>query len=565
MNTISFGDIQWQVIAGGLALFLFGMTLMGNSLTKFAGTKLRDYIERYTGNPVIAVLVGIVMTGLIQSSSATTIIVIGLIRSDLMRLEQAIGVILGANIGTTVTSIMIGFDVDYLAYFLALVGVIMMLFAKRKRMTYLGEIILGFGMLFIGLNLMGDSLKQLQHLPGFNDAIVRMSDFPVLGTLIGALFTGILQSSSAIVGIVQVLYNNESITLIAMLGLIFGANIGTTVTAGIAAFGGTTAAKRTSLFHFLFNLSVSAMFLLLIRPYSGLVTQLSTLLGLNRLMTVALAHFIFNFIGTLLFLPFVKPLARSLERVIPGKDEPAFDAGKIIVDDQLIREFPAGAMQEIQKHIDTMADMAREALDASKQFALTKDRKFFTRTNAIEAVVNSTDTQLSTYLVRLSRQGLTEELFEEYSQNLQLVKNLERISDLSQNLVEFYEIIYDARDDFADEAREELGIIYARLQSNYEKALRVFSTGDPVLYNALKEDEHALNTMELNFRDAHFHRLSTGTGRHAEFASLYIDILSTIERIGDHAFNIGALAFEPVKTHREKIPAYIPADAEGSR
>ena len=257
----SWSQINWHFIAGGLGLFLFGVKIMGDSLTKFAGTKIRDYIEKYTSNPIMAIIVGIIMTGVIQSSSAATVIAISLVRSGLMGLSQAIGIILGANIGTTVTSILIGFELDYYAYFILLVGVFLVLMASGKKTIYLGEIIIGFGLLFVGLNTMGDALKDLQSIPGFESLVVRMSSQPALAALAGAVITAVIQSSSAIVGIVQSLYNTDSITFVAALGLVFGANIGTTITAALAAVGGSLAARRTCLFHFLFNVSYKTYFL----------------------------------------------------------------------------------------------------------------------------------------------------------------------------------------------------------------------------------------------------------------------------------------------------------------
>ena len=548
----SWSRIDWQFIAGGLGLFLFGVKLMGDSLTKFAGTKIRDYIEKYTSNPIMAVLVGIVMTGLIQSSSAATVIAISLVRSGLMGMSQAIAIILGANIGTTVTSILIGFQLDYLAYFILLIGVFLMLMATKKKTTYLGEIVVGFGLLFIGLNIMGDALKELQYIPGFSDMVVRLSRQPVLAALIGAVVTGVIQSSSAIVGIVQTLYATQSITLVAALGLVFGANIGTTVTAALASVGGSLAARRTSLFHFLFNVSVSVFFLIIIGPYERFVHYVTGLLHFNDMMTIAFAHFTFNFLGMIIFLPIIPQCVSLLRKLMPGRDQLAEEMGKIQLDEAMITAFPAGALTQAQAAILQVSDIVMDALEDSKQYLLTKDKKYFHEVNQLEDMINSLDTKIESYLLKVSKQSLTEELADEYSAGLQVQKNFERIGDLVQNLVEYFEMIYDSGEEFQKEAMEELTSIYELLIHMYINGVDVYKGGDHRLYEVMKEDENNLNYLEYELRASHFRRMTSQHEEATVTTSLYVDILGTLERIGDHIFNIARLTFDPIKTHGEK-------------
>ena len=560
----SWSQIDWQFIAGGLGLFLFGVKLMGDSLTKFAGTKIRDYIEKYTSNPMMAVLVGIVMTGLIQSSSAATVIAISLVRSGLMGMSQAIAIILGANIGTTVTSILIGFQLDYLAYFILLIGVFLMLMATKKKTTYLGEIVVGFGLLFIGLNIMGDALKELQYIPGFSGMVVRLSRQPVLAALIGAVVTGVIQSSSAIVGIVQTLYATQSITLVAALGLVFGANIGTTVTAALASVGGSLAARRTSLFHFLFNVSVSVFFLIIIGPYERFVHYVTDIFHMNDMMTIAFAHFTFNFVGMIIFLPIIPQCVSLLRKLMPGRDELAEEMGKIQLDEAMITAFPAGALTQAQAAILQVSDIVMDALEDSKQYLLTKDKKYFHEVNQLEDMINSLDTKIESYLLKVSKQSLTEELADEYSAGLQVQKNFERIGDLVQNLVEYFEMIYDSGEEFQKEAMEELTSIYELLIHMYINGVDVYKGGDHHLYEVMKEDENNLNYLEYELRASHFRRMTSQHEEATVTTSLYVDILGTLERIGDHIFNIARLTFDPIKTHGEKslVAEEVPQGAE---
>ena len=548
----SWSQIDWHFIAGGLGLFLFGVKLMGDSLTKFAGTKIRDYIEKYTSNPIMAVLVGIVMTGLIQSSSAATVIAISLVRSGLMGMNQAIAIILGANIGTTVTSILIGFQLDYLAYFILLIGVFLMLMATKKKTTYLGEIVVGFGLLFIGLNIMGDALKELQYIPGFSDMVVRLSRQPILAALIGAVVTGVIQSSSAIVGIVQTLYATQSITLVAALGLVFGANIGTTVTAALASVGGSLAARRTSLFHFLFNISVSVFFLIIIGPYERFVLYVADTFHMNDMMTIAFAHFTFNFLGMIIFLPIIPQCVSLLRKLMPGRDDLAEEMGKIQLDEAMITAFPAGALTQAKAAILQVSDIVMDALEDSKQYLLTKDKKYFHEVNQLEDMINSLDTKIESYLLKISKQSLTEELADEYSVGLQVQKNFERIGDLVQNLVEYFEMIYDSGESFHDEAMKELNSIYDLLIHMYGHGVEIYRGADHHLYEIMKEEENSLNYLEYELRASHFRRMTSQHEEATVTTSLYVDILGTLERIGDHIFNVARLTFDPIKTHGEK-------------
>ena len=560
----SWSQIDWHFIAGGLGLFLFGVKLMGDSLTKFAGTKIRDYIEKYTSNPIMAVLVGIVMTGLIQSSSAATVIAISLVRSGLMGMNQAIAIILGANIGTTVTSILIGFQLDYLAYFILLIGVFLMLMATKKKTTYLGEIVVGFGLLFIGLNIMGDALKELQYIPGFSDMVVRLSRQPILAALIGAVVTGVIQSSSAIVGIVQTLYATQSITLVAALGLVFGANIGTTVTAALASVGGSLAARRTSLFHFLFNISVSVFFLIIIGPYERFVHYVADTFHMNDMMTIAFAHFTFNFLGMIIFLPIIPQCVSLLRKLMPGRDDLAEEMGKIQLDEAMITAFPAGALTQAKAAILQVSDIVMDALEDSKQYLLTKDKKYFHEVNQLEDMINSLDTKIESYLLKISKQSLTEELADEYSVGLQVQKNFERIGDLVQNLVEYFEMIYDSGESFHDEAMKELNSIYDLLIHMYGHGVEIYRGADHHLYEIMKQEENSLNYLEYELRASHFRRMTSQHEEATVTTSLYVDILGTLERIGDHIFNVARLTFDPIKTHGEKslVADEVPQGAE---
>ena len=549
MNLSSLSSLQWNLIAGGLAIFLFGISLMGDALTNFAGPKMRGLVEKYTSNPIKGVLVGIIITGLIQSSSATTVIAISFVRAGIMSLEQAIGVTLGANIGTTVTSILIGFNLGYFSYFIALIGVLIFMFSAKRKNKYIGEIFIGFGLLFIGLEMMGGSLEELKNIPGFENIVTSVGRTPILGVLIGAALTALIQSSSAFIGITQSLYASGAISLEVALALMFGANIGTCITAILASLGGSLSAKRTSLFHILFNVSVSVIFLILLSPYEQLVQTIASATNASDLMTIAIGHFTFNFIGMIIFLPLIKVVARILRKIIPGKDSILTDLGNIELDERLISAFPAAALSQTKTAIIQESVVALENIKATKSYLNTKDKKHYDTSKEAESMVNDMDTKIQAYLLNLAQNQMPPEIERDMQTYLQVQMNIERISDLSENLADYYHEIYESGTGYGEEAINDLNDICDLVINNIVSAMEIYEDIDLAKFNKLTEDEAALDLMELNLRKSHYRRLKKGLDMTTMASYVYNDILSTMERIGDHAYNIARVTVEPIKTH----------------
>lgn len=551
MQLSALSTLQWNLIAGGLAIFLFGINLMGDALTNFAGPKLRGYVEKYTSNPIKGVLVGIVITGLIQSSSATTVIAISFVRAGVMSLEQAIGVILGANIGTTVTAVLIGFNLDYLSYFICLIGVGIFLFSKKRKGKYIGEILIGFGLLFIGLKMMGDSLSELKNIPGFEEIVTDLGKNPIIAVLVGAVLTALIQSSSAFIGIVQSLYASGAIGLNLSLGFLFGANIGTCITGVLASLGGSLSAKRTSLFHVLFNVLVSTVFLLILVPYEGFISFVANKFSLNPMMTIAVGHFSFNFVGMILFVPLIKQVSIVLHKIIPGKDSIFSDVSDIDLEESLINTFPAAALDQAKTAIIKESKIALETIKASRNYLNSRDKNDLSTVNQAEALVNEMDTKIQKYILDISKSNLVSELEGDIHNYLQVQINVERVSDLAQNLGEYFDEINEAGEKYNEGALEDLNKIYDLVINNYVNAIEVFESEDMTLYQTLKEDEANLDLLEQNLRRSHYKRLTEGEKISTVASSVFVDIASTIERIGDHAFNISRITVDPVKVHDE--------------
>ena len=310
-------DILFKFI-GGLGIFLFGIKFMSEGLQKTAGDRMRSLLAKYTSNPILGVLVGIVVTGLIQSSSGTTVLTIGLINAGLLTLRQAIGIIFGANIGTTVTAFIIGIKIEDYALPIIALGAVFLFFFSKKRFQYIGQVIFGFGALFLGLSTMSSGVKPLQDLQVFTDFIVQMEGIPVLGVLVGTIFTVIVQSSSATIGILQSIADEGMISLYGALPVLFGDNIGTTITAVLASIGASVAARRASLVHVIFNVAGTILFMLILPLVHDAVLWLGQ--DVNIRMQIAYAHAMFNITNTLIFLPLIPVLAWHRHEARAGQD-----------------------------------------------------------------------------------------------------------------------------------------------------------------------------------------------------------------------------------------------------
>lgn len=423
------------------------------------------------------------------------------------------------------------------------------MFSARRKNKYIGEILVGFGLLFIGLEMMGGSLTALKDVPGFEDVVANMAQNPIIAVIIGAALTALIQSSSAFIGIAQSLFASGAIDLNVALALMFGANIGTCITAILASLGGSLSAKRTSLFHILFNVSVSLIFLIFLNPYKILVEHIAAAIGANKLMTIAVGHFTFNFIGMVVFLPLISQTARLLRHIIPGKDSILTDLGNLELDEMLIEKFPAAALDQIRTAIIQESVVALETIKASKEYLNTKDKKYYQTVKEAESMVNDMDTKIQAYLLNFAQNQAPVDIEAELQSYLQVQINVERISDLGENLAEYFNEILESGSSYNEEAVADLNEIYDLVINNIASAVEVFELKDMAKYNKLKEDEAALDLMEVKLRKSHYKRLKQGLDITTMASYVFNDILSTMERIGDHAYNIARLTVEPVKTH----------------
>ncbi|HEY4537294.1 MAG TPA: Na/Pi cotransporter family protein [Erysipelothrix sp.] len=539
VSTISFSDIKFNVILGGFGLFLLGIKLLGDGFKEAAGPKIRDYIEKYTGNLLSAILVGTIITALMQSSTAATVISISLVRAGLMTVQQAIGISVGANLGTTVTALMTGLNIEDLGYYFVFIGSMVILFVPRKRIKTMGQIVFGLGITFVGLELMGDELLLLQQLPQFEAFLVKMSDNPWLALLAGTIGTAVLNSSMAVIVIVQKIYAGGGMSMAAASGFVFGSNVGTTLTAVLASVGGSVSTKRAGWFHALYNILGALLTMLIINPYSNLILKINDALGGSPEMAVGINHFVFNLAWVILIIPFIPLCIRILEKLIPGEDRIQERKKIEPLNYQLIQTFPDGALQLAYKQTIQMAALVSEALYTSKNYLMSGDKEEYEVVIQLEDMINELNKNLTHYLLEIAKESSIQgQVAQAYTSNLEVVNNLERIGDISVNLIEFYEKTFDNKGKFSQEALDDLNIMYELVFDMLERSLSMYENNELSGYERLMQDEDYLDIIENKYKERHFVRMSLNICDDPYASSVYTDILGQLERIGDHSVNI---------------------------
>ncbi|USK53765.1 Na/Pi cotransporter family protein [Cytobacillus solani] len=531
-------DIQQMIFEflGGLGIFLYGIKTMGDGLQKSAGDRLRDLLDRFTTNPVMGVFAGMLVTILIQSSSATTVITVGLVSAGFMTLRQAIGVIMGANIGTTVTAFIIGIDVGAYALPIIALGAILLFFFKSQKIHNIGQIVFGFGALFYGLELMSGGMKPLRTLEAFHELTLNMSENPILGVIVGTVFTVIVQSSSATIGILQGLFSEQLIDIHAALPVLFGDNIGTTITAVLASIGASVAAKRAAAVHVLFNLIGTTIFLILLKPFTLLIEFIQSAMGLNPEMTIAFAHGIFNASNTIIQLPFVAVLAIIVTKLIPGEDAVMEYKAKHL-DPVFIQQSPSIALGQAKEEVLRMGQFAIRGLDETCEFLKTKNTKHSSNAMQLEDAINNLDRKITDYLIELSTSSLSAHESEEHTMLMDTVRDIERIGDHYENIIELAEYQQANKVQISENASADLEEMFKLTISTVKESIHALDHKDRIAALDVVKKEEAIDKMERKLRKQHILRLNEGLCS-AQAGIVYVDIVSNLERIGDHAVNI---------------------------
>ncbi len=527
-------------LIGGLGIFLYGIKLMGDSLKAYAGDDLREIINRYTSNPFKGVLVGIMSTVAIQSSSGTTALTISLVRAGLMDLRQAVGVIMGANIGTTVTAFLLGLKIKDYALPIMFVGALIYMFTSNRKKSLIGQIIFGFGALFFGMALMEMPLKELAQTPGFEDMMLSVGSNPLLGVLIGAGLTMLVQSSSATIGILQSLYAAGAFTFPVATAILLGDNIGTTITSLLASMGGSRDSKRAALSHVIFNIFGSVLFYFLlfganlIIPYDAFIEHH----GLTPELQIAFTHFFFNVSVTLMLIWFVPQLVWLVKKIVPvGDDEIKVNIQEHYLDEKLINDAPTLALEQAKTSLLSLASTVEEQMKSLIDYIEEPNKKSYEQVIQLEIGVNAVDKKLKHFLNELSGHEMTLESSKELNLYMYTVNEYERIGDLCEKTIITLHNFAEERNKLSDDAKEEVVKMLKVGLSSLNKTISLFETGDITLVGRIIEKEKQLDRMERKYYKAHLRRVKHEdcTGK---LAVSYVDMISDLERIGDHTQNI---------------------------
>lgn len=520
-------------LIGGLGLFLYGMKLMGDGLENAAGEGLKSILEKLTSNKYIGVLVGALVTAIIQSSSATTVMVVSFVNAGLMNLFQATGVIMGANIGTTITAQMVSFDLDAIAPLFIGAGAIIMLIAKKKRVRDIASIALGFGILFMGMGVMSDAMKPIAEASWFKEFVFVVADKSILGLIAGLGMTAVVQSSSATTGILVALATTGAIDMHLAFPVILGCNIGTCVTAILASLGANRTAKKAALIHLLFNSIGALIFLPFIDPFIRLVESTDPTSVARQ---VANAHTIFNITVTVLLLPLSEYLVKIVNKILPGDTEIEKE-GAIYLDKNLL-ETPIVANGQVLKETIRMATKGKENLELAMKAFTENSTESAEKVYKNEKIINALEKDITDYLVELSQLDLPEEDIKLFSSTYHVINDIERIGDHAENIADLAVEKMNKNIHLGDKAKEELSLIFDKTVKAIEVAISSYNSKNPTAPMEIEQIENEIDKLEKKFRENNIKRLNEKSCSAAS-SVIFLDLISNLERIGDHANNIG--------------------------
>lgn len=532
---MGFGNIA--TLLSGLGLLLYGIKILGEGLELAAGAKLKVLLEKMTSNRFAAVLVGFVITTLIQSSSTTTVMVVGFVNTGIMNLTQAIGVIMGANIGTTTTSILVSLDIGKYAPIAIGIGVFLSMLTKKTTKKHIGLAITGFGMLFLGMTLMKDAMEPLASSPVFSEWLMNANN-PFVAILIGTVITAVIQSSAASIGILQALASQGLIPLHFAAYVIYGQNIGTCITALISSIGTKKNSKRTAVMHVLFNVFGTVIFIILTKllPFTDWIESLTD----NTMMQLSLVHIIFNVVSTLIMFPFAdKVLVKLACLIVPDKKDSSEDDFKLQFVDNLMINTPPFAVAQVSKEVHRMAGLARQNFSIAAEDLLNKSCDHFDEVQHTEEVINFLNHNITPILVKINSLDLSYSDAKYIGRVFHVINDIERIGDHAQNLEEAAKSRVDEGIEISAEGEKELREMYETTLKLIDGSIEAFTAQilDNEKAEQLSEYEASVDDMQTEFEQSHIERLNAHKCN-TRAGMLFINTITDFERVADHATNI---------------------------
>ena len=524
---------------GGLALFLYGMQMMSTGLEAAAGNKMKSILEKLTSNRIKGVLVGAAITAVIQSSSATTVMVVGFVNSGLMTLKQAVWIIMGANIGTTITGQLIALDIGAIAPLFAIIGVAVMMFVKNEKVHHISSIFAGLGILFMGMDMMGAAMEPLQDSEAFINLMTQFSN-PMIGILVGAVFTAIIQSSSASVGILQALAATGLVPLSSAVYVLFGQNIGTCITAVLASIGMKVNAKRTTIIHLMFNIIGTILFTIvcMVTPYVGLIESITP--G-DPVAQIANAHTIFNIVTTLILLPFGTQMADIATRILPDSKKEDDEELRL----KYIRPFESSyaighsavAVSQVRDEVERMRDMVGKNISAAYDTLISYDESLRKKIGEREEYIDYLNKGISEYIVSLMAGEMSMDDSRKINGYYSIISNLERIGDHAVNLAEYAEKKKKWDMKFSDNVLEELDEMKKQCLASLDTVKDVNSENAAEVLRLAAEMEQKNDNMRDKYFKKQMQRLKKGKCK-PQSGIVFSEILTDFERMGDHVLNI---------------------------
>ena len=533
---MSFGTIL--TMAGGLGLFLFGMELMSDSIEKVAGARLRRILEIFTTNRFMGMIVGIIFTGIVQSSSACTVMVVSFVNSGLMNLYQAAGVILGANIGTTITSQLVSFNLSKIAPLILLVGVVVMMFTKKEKVRKVAEVVVGFGILFVGLSTMSQAMANMKNEPQVVNLLMSLKN-PFLATLMGFALTAIIQSSSVTVSIVLLLANQDLLPLPITLYIILGCNIGACATAMLASMTGKKDAKRAALIHLLFNIIGTVIIYIALFVAGDQIVELIKSISADNGRFVANAHTLIKIAQVIMLFPFTGWLVKMTYLIVPGEDQKVGYRESYqlkYIGDKVVFN-PATAVVEVIKELERMASLAEENLNRAMNALITLDEEDIEEVYEVEKNINFLNHAITDYLVKINQTTLPIEDLNSLGALFHVVNDIERIGDHAENVADAARQRKEEGVSISKEAQKELGDMLEMVNKIIRYAVEMFAKSDESHMQEIVTLEDQVDEKERELQKKHVERLTKGECS-PEAGMIFSDIVSGLERVADHATNI---------------------------